>query len=84
MDIPLRTPLAAAALAAGAILAASTALAQPAAKKPAPITDARPRIVMDEGKEQARQKQLRFDRLCTFGPVMSDAAIEGCKQAHRL
>jgi hypothetical protein len=32
----------------------------------------------------ARAVQVEFERLCKFKPVMSDAEINGCKQAFKL
>jgi len=92
MNIPLHAAVAAVALAWGSLLFAGAALAQPTeqqrklalaahdaavANKPAPPARADPRA-------NEKLRQSRFDALCTFRPVMSDAAIEGCRQAHKL
>jgi hypothetical protein len=94
MNIPLHTAVAATALVWGSILFASAALAQTdqqrklalaahdqsvLKKRPAPM-----RVSPARSLEHAKSVQAQFDKLCTFYPVMSDAQIDGCKQAHKL
>ena len=94
MNIPLHTAVAALALVWGSILFASAAFAQPTAQQRRLALVAhdeatanktvRPLRVPADPAARAKFLQSRFDALCTFAPVMSDAAIEGCRQAHKL
>jgi len=92
MNIPLHAIVAAAALAWGSILFASAALAQPTqqqrrlalAAHDAAVADAPARRAPADPRAKEKLRQARFDALCTIRPVMSDAAIEGCRQAHKL
>ena len=95
MNLPLHVALAAAALTWGVILSAGHAFAAPdeEARMIAP-TSAAERSLMKAQAERARVDarstahanavQARFDQLCAFKPVMTDAEIYGCKQAFRL
>jgi hypothetical protein len=92
---PLHVVLAAAALAWAAILTAGTALAAspPEARK---LKLSAYEVLLEKRAAQARENsdaaraahvkavQPRFDRLCTFKPVMTDAEMDGCRQAFKL
>jgi hypothetical protein len=86
MSIPLYVTLAAAALVS--VLSAGHVLAQAAPEfaqaKAEPRRIAPALSVFERNAALAKTRQARYEKLCTIKPVMTDAEIDGCRQASRL